>query len=870
MASQAKTPLMRQYHSIKSNVPDTLLLFHLGDFYELFYEDAIVASRDLGITLTSRSKEKGEPVPMCGVPRHSVDGYIVKLIAKGHRVAICDQVEDANKTKTIVRREVTRIVTPGTASDSNLLRAGENNYLAAVVEKGDAAGLAYVDVSTGEFRMTELDRAEIDNALEHLAAKEVLFPSAGPLFSEEFSSTPGANGYLRTEIEPWIFEASYAERTLRDQFKLHVLDGLGAADKPAALSAAGAVLHYVRETQRGALEHLDPPTYYRRQDWMALDPITVRNLELVEPLYGGSAPSTLLRIIDKTRTPMGARLLRQWLLRPSIDREEIEARRDGVADLNREVITRTELEKELQPVLDIERLLAKVTLGSATARDIVGLGSSLACLPAIRTRIAQRESDRIQQIYERMDELPDIRERIETTLSDEPPAHLADGGTIRAGFHQELDELRALRKDSRGYIARMEARERERTGIQSLKVRFNNVFGFYIEVSKANLAAVPDDYDRKQTLVNAERYTTPELKGYESKVLDAEERILTLEKTLFEELRSWLAARARRIRATATAVAEIDVLRGLAHVAAENGYVPPEFSSGGEMQIAGGRHPVIERLSEEQGGGRFISNDVYLNSTDHLIAVITGPNMGGKSTYLRQTALTAILAQIGSFVPATNARLPIVDRIFTRIGASDNLARGRSTFMVEMTETAEILNTATEASLILLDEIGRGTSTFDGLAIAWAVVEHIHTKIRAKTLFATHYHELTDLAEQLTGVVNLHVSVKESGDNIIFLRRVEPGKADRSYGIEVARLAGLPAAVIERARSVLRMHEKREETVSEELSTEPSSAPIQVSFVNEEERAVAGEIAATNVDELRPIDALGLIAEWKARLHGKE
>ena len=866
MASQVKTPLMRQYHSIKSDVPDALLLFHLGDFYELFYDDAIVASRDLGITLTSRNKEKGEPVPMCGVPCHSADGYIAKLIAKGHRVAICDQVEDAGKTKKIVRREVTRIVTPGTASDSSLLRSGENNYLAAVAEKSGSTGLAYVDISTGEFRMTELDAEDVEDALGHLGAKEVLFPSAGPLFSYEPASVTASNGYLRTELEPWVFEASYAERTLRDQFKLHVLDGLGAAGRPAALAAAGAVLHYVRDTQRGALQHLDPPTYYRKQDWMALDPVTVRNLELVEPLFGGSAQATLLRVIDKTQTPMGARLLRQWLLRPSIDRAEIESRRDGAADLHGQVITRTELGQELKPVLDIERLLARITLGSATARDIVGLGGSLACLPAVRRRIAKCESARMRRTHEQMDELPDIRERIETTLGDEPPAQLADGGTIREGFHAELDELRGLRKDGRGYIARMEARERARTGIASLKVRFNNVFGFYIEVSKSNLAAVPGDYDRKQTLVNAERFTTPELKEYESKVLDAEERILALEKTLFEELRSRLAGEARRIRTTATAVAELDVLRGLAQAAAENGYAAPEFNSGGELQIAGGRHPVIERLSDEQGGERFVSNDVYLDPNGHLIAIITGPNMGGKSTYLRQTALTAILAQIGSFVPAASARLPLIDRIFTRIGASDNLARGRSTFMVEMTETAQILNTATESSLILLDEIGRGTATFDGLAIAWAVVEHIHTRTRAKTLFATHYHELTELAEQLSGVVNLHVSVKEAGDNIVFLRRVEPGKADRSYGIEVARLAGLPGGVVERARSVLRTHEQREQTVSEELSIDPVDAPVQVSFVNEAERGVSEAIANTNIDELRPIEALSLIAEWKEKL----
>ena len=866
MASPPTTPLMRQYHGIKSEFPNALLLFRLGDFYELFFDDAVVASRDLEITLTSRNKEKGRPVPMCGVPFHAADGYIAKLIAKGHRVAVCDQVEDARKTKTLVRREVTRVVTPGTASDTSLLKSGENNYLAAVADRGQTAGLAYVDVSTGEFRMTELEPSEVDRALESLGVKEVLIPSAGPLFPDEPATRSGSNGRLRTELEGWVFDTSYAERTLRDHFKLQVLDGLGGSDHPAALAAAGAVLHYLRNTQRAALQHLERPTYYRQQDWIVLDPITVRNLELVEPLFGGPADSTLLRVIDKTRTAMGARLIRQWLLRPSVNRDEIGSRRDGVCELRAELVSRSEIRDQLEHVLDIERLLAKVTLGSATPRDVVGLGASLQRLPQLRALTAPMKSPRMHEMHERMDELADIRDGIGGTLKDEPPINLADGGVIREGVDGDLDELRDIRQKSRTYIAQMEAREREKTGIQSLKVRFNNVFGFYIEVSKANLANVPEEYDRKQTLVNAERYTIPELKEYEQKVLEAEERILEIEKRLFEELRTWLAGAAQRIRATAAAVAELDVLQGLAQIAAEHDYVAPEFSSRGEIQIAGGRHPVIERLAETEGRERFIPNDVYLDNENHLLAVITGPNMGGKSTYLRQAAIIAILAQMGSFVPARSAKLPIIDRIFTRIGASDNLASGRSTFMVEMTETAQILNTATASSLILLDEVGRGTSTFDGLAIAWAVVEYIHTRTRAKTLFATHYHELTELAEQLQGVVNLHVSVKESGDHIVFLRKVEPGKADRSYGIEVARLAGLPLNVINRAREVLLRHEVREQSVTEDLSGDPAESPTQVSIFNPADHEIAEELGAVNLDEMRPIDALSLIEKWQERL----
>ena len=857
---------MRQYHALKHEKPGHLLLFRLGDFFELFFDDAVTAARDLDITLTSRNKDKGQPIPMCGVPAHSIDGYLSKLIAKGHKVAIADQVEDAKKTKTLVRRAITRVITPGTATDSGMLEAGRNNYLAAAAARGDHSGLAYVDVSTGEFRMTELPEYEIEAALDQIGAREVLEPSAGPLFAEPAPANGARAGQrLRTELESWIFDFDYSERTLCSYFKLHSLDGLGAKDHPAALAAAGAILHYLRDTQRATLEHLDTPRFYVHYDWMALDAVTTRHLELIEPLFAAEGGAALISVIDRTRTPMGKRLLRQWLVRPSVSIEEIDSRLDGVAELAADAITRGEIESELTNILDIERLLAKVTLGTANPRDIVGLGTSLARLPEIRARMASLASPRMRALHEPLDALDDVSGRILSTLADEPPIHLTDGGVIRAGIDADLDELREIRTNSRGYIAQMETRERERTGIHSLKVRFNNVFGFYIEVSNANRQLVPEDYDRKQTLVNAERYSTPELKEYEQKVLEAEERILEREKARFEELRLAVASQARRVRAAAVALAELDVLRGLAEVAAVSDYVRPQFNTTGEIQIEAGRHPVVECLAEQQSTERFIANDCYLNDSDHLLAVITGPNMGGKSTYLRQTALIAILAQLGSFVPAARASLPVIDRIFTRIGASDNLAMGRSTFMVEMTETAEILNTATSNSLILLDEVGRGTSTFDGLAIAWAVVEHIHARCRAKTLFATHYHELTELAELLSGVTNLHVSVKEAGDRVIFLRKVAAGRADRSYGIEVARLAGLPIEVIERARKVLARHEQSEQSLSEELS--PGAHPTQaVFFQDPAEHEVAEELRRTDPDTLRPIDALALLERWKQRL----
>jgi DNA mismatch repair protein MutS len=875
--SDAATPLMRQYHSVKQQHPNALLFFRLGDFYEMFFEDAVVASRELEITLTSRNKEKGAVIPMCGVPYHAAEGYISRLLQKGYRVAICDQMEDPRFAKKLVKREVTRVVTPGTAMDANLVRPRENNFLAAVARVDGRAGLAHVDVSTGEFRVTELEPAEVAGAIEHLGAREVLFPGDLPLApAEDRTGRLGSSPrFVRTEVEEWVFTPDYADRSLRDHFKLLTLDGCGLGNRPAAVGAAGAILHYLRETQRASLDHIDRPAYYNRADSMVLDAVTVRNLELVEPLFaadaGGAQPqATVLAAIDQTLTGMGGRLLRQRLLRPSMDRDEIEQRLGALGELLAQTILRAELRKELSGILDLERLLAKVTLGTAGPRDLLALGRSLEKIPALKRCFDTQQAARLRSLHDRLDELPDVANLILEAIADEPPINLADGGTIRAGFDAGLDELRDLSQNGKQYIAQIEARERQRTGIQSLKVRFNNVFGYYIEITRANQHLAPADYERKQTLANAERFTTPELKDYEVKVLDAEDKILTLERELFTGIRQRAAAQAQRIRATAAAVAELDVTTALAQVAAENRYRRPAFPEDGEMRIMAGRHPVIERLSDQEAG-RFIPNDLYLNDSTDLIAIITGPNMGGKSTYLRQAALIAILAQMGSFVPAESASLPLIDRIFTRIGASDNLARGRSTFMVEMTETAVILNTATARSFIVLDEIGRGTATYDGLALAWAVVEHIHLRTHAKTLFATHYHELTALAEKLPGIRNLKVSVKEAGDHIIFLRKVEPGSADRSYGIEVARLAGLPLTVIERAREVLKLHEGAEHVVVDELAKEELAEPerrepLQIQMFEPVGYGIAERIRALNLDELRPIEALQLLAELQREL----
>lgn len=862
MTDSPSTPLMRQYHSIKQQAPNALLLFRLGDFYELFYDDAVTAARELEITLTSRNKEKGQAIPMCGVPYHSADGYIARLIQRGYRVAICEQMELPGPGKKLVNREITRIITPGTATESNLLRSRENNYLAALhtdPKDHQRAALAYVDVSTGEFRVTDLALHDAAPLIETLNIKELLLPTKDPQCN-----------VLQTVVEPWVFDFDYGERILKEHFRLHSLDGCGLGPHPLSVSAAGAVLHYLRDTQKAALDHVERPLYYDRGHAMVLDPVTVRNLELVEPLFsadlGGGRSSTLISVLDETMTGMGARLLRRRLLRPSVNAEEIDARLNAVEEFSRGAIRRAKLRALLEKVNDVERLLAKVTMNTAGPRELLALARSLAQVPAIRTEAASSTAALLQDLARRLVDLDDVTTRILGALTEEPPVNLADGGVIRDGIHQELDQLRDIQRNGKQYLAQVEIRERDRTGIQSLKVRFNNVFGYYIEISKANMHLVPKDYDRKQTLVNAERFTTPELKELEVKILEAEQRILTIEKEVFQDLRSSAASRAADIRETAQALAELDVHAGLAEVAASRRYVRPRFSETGEFRVAGGRHPVVEKLVEAEAA-RFIPNDLFLDR-EKFIAVITGPNMGGKSTYLRQAALLSILAQTGSFVPAEQALLPLVDRVFTRIGAADNLARGRSTFMVEMTETALILNTATANSLVVLDEIGRGTSTYDGLALAWAVVEFLHQRVGAKTLFATHYHELTSLEQQLDGVRNLHVAVKESGDQIIFLRRVEPGAAERSFGIEVARLAALPDVVIERAKQVLALHERSEEAVSHKLAPEERQdlGPVQIRLFEPVNGNIAERIRALKLDELRPIEALQILSELQKEL----
>lgn len=852
---------MRQYFAAKEEHPGCLLFFRLGDFFELFYDDAIRAAKDLEITLTKRGDRNGQPIPMCGVPAHSVDGYLAKLLKKGHRVAICDQVEDPKLARKLVKREVVRVLSPGTTSDLNLLNAGENNYLAAVHTDNSTSGLAYVDVSTGEFRVTELASSEVNDMLESLGVKELLRAEAEPGLGLRFDGDRREQRYTVTGIDPWVFDLDYAERQLLEMYGLHSLDGIGISGHPLAVATAGALVHYLKDTQRSALAHLERPKYVQQTDWMVLDPVTVRHLELFDSLYQEER-TTLLFALDRTATPMGARLQRSWLMRPSLDLQEIEQRLEGVASLCAETIIRTELQSELKQLHDIERLVARITLGSANPRDLYNLGTSLKRIPQLRAFIRELSGHRAATLLERMDTLEDVAGQISATIAEQPSISVGDGNAVAEGFDPELDELRALQRDSRTFIAGMEQGERRATGIDSLKVKFNNVFGFFIEVSKANLSKVPEHYERKQTLVNAERFVTTELKELEARVLDAETQIAAKEAAIFQRLVADVAAQAGRIRSSASAIAEVDVLRGLAEIAVERNYTRPRFTSTSEIQIKGGRHPVVERALEDERGEGFIENDVHLDNDERLVALITGPNMGGKSTYLRQTALIAIMAQSGSFVPARSASLPLIDRIFTRIGASDNLAQGRSTFMVEMTETAQILNSATERSLVLLDEIGRGTSTYDGLAIAWAVAEYILGKVHAKTLFATHYHELTALPKTRNGIVNLHVSAKQSGDQLVFFHRIEAGKADRSYGIEVARLAGLPRDVVVRAGEVLAHHEQFDNAPREEPP--PESAAKLASA----EDGIIAEFRGIDINRLSPFEALSLLHDWKADLEG--
>jgi DNA mismatch repair protein MutS len=865
---------MRQYLDAKRQYRDAIVFFRMGDFYEMFYEDALVASRALELTLTSRSKDAGgQGIPMCGVPFHAADGYISRLVKKGFRVAICEQVEDPRKAKGLVRREVVRVVSPGTFTEPGYLDAREPAFLMAIAAAGDGrVGVALVDVSTGEFSTTEYLGADGFEALIDeiavLRPREVVVPVDGGV-------TERLPGLARlqvpvTTVDGWTFDPETARRALLDQLRTHGLEGFGLEGRTAAIAAAGGLVAYLRDTQKADLAHVRAIGYRTSADCLIVDPITLKHLEVVTGSEGG-AQGSLLKEIDRTITSMGGRLLRAWLLRPLCALERIRDRLDAVEELAFRSTERGKFRETLKAVHDLERLVARAALSTAGPRELVSLRLSLAAVPRVTLVLRDVQAPLLTSLCAELDDLTDIRDLIERTLIDEPPAVAREGGFTRDGVDPELDELRTISRSGKQVIAEMEERERTRTGISSLKVRFNRVFGYYIEISKANLHAVPGDYTRKQTIAGGERFTTPALKEYEEKVLGADERILERELEMFEDLRRRVAAEAPRIQDTARALATLDVLAALSETAAIANYTKPHLHDADEMTVTDGRHPVVERYTSDA----FVPNDIDLNGTTRQLVVLTGPNMGGKSTYLRQTALIPLLAQIGSFVPARDAKLPIVDRIFARVGAADNIARGQSTFMVEMQETANILHAATSRSLVVLDEIGRGTSTFDGLSIAWAVAEHLATNPRArpKTLFATHYHELTDLADALPGVVNAHVSAREWKDDIIFLRKIVSGRSDRSYGIHVARLAGLPAAVVARAQEILSGLERDElsrggrPTLSG-AAGDPSTRQLGLfaapdSPTPRNHREIADRLASIDINETTPRQALDLLAELK-------
>ena len=868
------TPLMRQWREVKSQHRDALVFFRVGDFYELFFEDAEEGSRLLGLTLTSRNNGAAARVPLAGVPAKALDEYLGRLVGMGKKVAICDQVEDPAEAQGIVRREVTETVTPGTVLHDALLTAERNNFLVALTEPADERlGLAALDLSTGELSVQDVLVPELRAELGRLDPTELLLPRLYERLFEHSSEQDGdgwgswgdaLSGRLHTYRDDWIFDYASAADEMKRRYGIQSLEAFGFQREDHLLvQATGALLAYVAEIRPGGVGHLRRPRIVRRGSAMLLDEMTRRNLELVEPLRAGEEGGTLTWVLDETVTAMGARALRRWILSPLVDAEEIWHRQDAVSELFDAPELRARLRDALGRMTDLERLAGKVGAGRISPRELLGLGRSLAELPEIQEAGAGVQSAFLGSLVTEMDLLQDVRELVETAISPDAPATLQDGGVIREGYSAELDEVRATRDGARDFIAALQSRERERTEIPSLKVGFNKVFGYYLEVTKANLAKVPDDYVRKQTLSNAERYFTPELKEWEEKVFGAEDRMDKLEAGLFSEVRTRVAAEVSRIQEAGARAARLDVLTTLAHVAERRGYVRPEVHTGYDVEIVAGRHPVVEMMMPTES---FIPNDLALDQSRRIV-VLTGPNMAGKSTVLRQVGLIHLMAQIGSFVPADRARLPVCDRIFTRVGASDNLARGQSTFMVEMNETASIIHGATERSLVLLDEIGRGTSTYDGVSIAWAVTEYLHEKIGAKTIFATHYHELTQLGDLLPGVRNMNVAVREVGDEIVFLRRLEEGGADRSYGIQVARLAGLPDDLLARARELLTELEGTHTSGGAGLGRfgahRPASEPPldQLSFFTAGDPPLLKQLRAIDPETMTPKEALDLLFE---------
>jgi DNA mismatch repair protein MutS len=896
------TPMMQQYLQIKEQYKDCILFYRLGDFYEMFFEDAHVCSRELEIALTGKSIGQEERAPMCGVPYHAVDNYLSKLVSRGYRVAICEQVEDPKQAKGIVKREVVRIVTPGTNLNTQVLDETKNNYLMAVVHTTNAYGISIVDVTTGDYYVTEVDtERKLMDEIYKWSPSEIICNDTFFVSGVNIEALKNYNNVALSPLEPWYFDDELCVRALKEHFKVATIDGLGLKDYTIGVIAAGCIMQFLRETQKTSLSHIIKLSPYTYEKYMLLDSSTVRNLELTETIREKSKKGSLLWVLDKTKTAMGARLLRGFMEQPLIDYDMITQRLEAVSQMKENMISREEIREYLNPIYDLERLMSKICYKSANPRDLIAFSSSLSMLPHIKFLMQSFDSELLKEIYEELDPLADLFDLINSSIAEEPPLNVKEGGIIREGYNEEVDRLRRAKTEGKDWLMDLESKEREATGIKNLRIRYNRVFGYYLEVTNSYQSLVPPTWIRKQTLANAERYTTPELKDLEDIILGAEDKLFSLEYDLFSEIRDQISLEVRRIQRTAKAIAKVDVFASLALVAEQNNYVKPIMNTSGSLHIKNGRHPVVERMISHD---MFVANDTLLDNKQNRVSIITGPNMAGKSTYMRQSALIVLMAQIGSFVPADSASIGIVDRIFTRVGASDDLASGQSTFMVEMTEVANILRNATKNSLLILDEIGRGTSTFDGLSIAWAVVEHIsnHQILGAKTLFATHYHELTELEGRLEGVNNYCIAVKEQGEDIVFLRKIVKGGADKSYGIQVAKLAGVPTSVLKRASEIVielsgndlalkaknlsapETPDSREETIPEQFSIEEYvESPLQVAsgrkskkdmlfsdqlslFGTSENEDIITELRDLNIAVLTPIDAINKMYQLQKKI----
>lgn len=868
----ALTPMMQQYMETKEQYKDCILLYRLGDFYEMFFDDALIASKVLEITLTGKDCGQPERAPMCGIPYHALDGYLTKLIDHGYKAAICEQVEDPKTAKGIVKREVIRIVTPGTNLSMQSLDESKNNYLMCLFYMDEQFGISVADISTGDYYMTEVDSAKkVFDEINRYMPAEIIYNDYFLMSGLNLEELGEKMQFSVSALDSWYSDEALCVQKIKDHFHVLSLDGLGLSDYSAGTIAAGMLLLYLYETQKNALPQMTRIIPYKTERYMVLDTATRRNLELLETLREKQKRGSLLWVLDKTKTAMGARFLRSCIEQPFVQKEYIERRLESLEELNEDVITRDEIREYLNAIYDLERLMSKISYKSANPRDLIAFKNSLSMIPPIKYLLRNMHTPDLKEIYDNLDNLEDISGLIANAIEDEPPISIKEGGIIKTGYHADVDKYRNAKTEGKQWLADMEQKERENTGIKNLKIKFNKVFGYYLEVTNSYKDLVPESWTRKQTMANAERYITPELKELEDMILGAEEKLFSLEYDLFAMIRDQIGAEVRRIQDTAKALAKIDVYTSLAFVAERNHYVRPNINTKGILSIKGGRHPVVEQMIPNDA---FVPNDTYLDEKDHRVSIITGPNMAGKSTYMRQTALIVLMAQMGSFVPAQSADIGICDRIFTRVGASDDLASGQSTFMVEMNEVANILRNATKNSLLILDEIGRGTSTFDGLSIAWAVVEHISDRkiLGAKTLFATHYHELTELEGRLSGVNNYCIAVKEQGDDIIFLRKIIQGGADRSYGIQVAKLAGIPSSVIERAKEIsLSLSDADIAAKAREIALDEGHAECG-NVVKEEKRAetpddlVIAQIAALDLGRLTPLEAINLLYEYQEEI----